>query len=318
MKKHIELFKNYLIGEKNASEHTVTNYLLDLEQFLEFLKESGHACENGVVDTEKVDRLAIRSFMGHLFEKSYSGASMGRKLAAISSFFRFLCREGYLKTNFAKSIPIPKKPSKLPSYLPVDDMFRLLDMPAKDTFIGVRDQAILELFYSTGMRISELVALPVDHLDLENRMVRVLGKGKKERVIPVGKKAISALKEYFIHRNRLLGNLQQDKVFLNHRGCGITIRGVRKIVAKYIDNNNFPAQVSPHSLRHSFATHMLESGADLRSIQEMLGHSSLSTTQKYTHLTMDHLMQTYDKAHPRAQQHNTHMPKPQVEREPVK
>lgn len=317
MKRHIELFKNYLIGEKNASEHTVTNYLHDLEQFQEFLKVSGHACENGVVETEKIDRLAIRSFMGYLFEKSYSGSSMGRKLAALSSFFKFLCREGYLKTNFAKSIPIPKKPNRLPSYLPIDDMFRLLDMPEKGTFIGARDQAILELFYSTGMRISELVELPVDHLDLENRMVRVLGKGKKERVIPVGKKAIGALKEYYIHRNRLLGKLEQDKVFLNHRGRSITIRGVRKIVAKYIDNNNFPAQVSPHSLRHSFATHMLESGADLRSIQEMLGHSSLSTTQKYTHLTMDHLMQTYDKAHPRAQRHDTSA-KPRVEREPLK
>lgn len=303
MQKHIGLFKNYLVGEKNASAHTVTNYLHDLDQFSHFLKETGHACENGEPDPEKVDRLAIRSFMGYLFKESYSGASMGRKLAALSSFFRFLCREGYLKTNFAKTIPIPKKPKKLPSYLPVDDMFRLLELPRKDSFIGVRDRAILELFYSTGMRISELVELPMIHLHLENRMVRVLGKGKKERILPLGKKAVSALQEYFIYREQLIKKSapHQENVFLNHRGKNITVRGVRKIVAKYVDG--FPAGISPHSLRHSFATHMLEAGADLRSIQELLGHSSLSTTQKYTHLTMDHLMLAYDKAHPRAQQH---------------
>jgi integrase/recombinase XerC len=299
LQKHIELFKNYLIGEKNASEHTVSNYLRDLNQFSDFLKETGHACENAVVDLEKVDRLALRSFMGYLFKKSYSGASMGRKLAALSSFFKFLCREGYLKTNIAKTIPIPKKPSKLPSYLPVDDMFRLLSMPRKDTFIGVRDQAILELFYSTGMRISELVELPLDSLHLENRMVRVLGKGKKERLLPLGKKSVSALQKYFVYRDQL--TKETANVFLNYRGKSITVRGVRKIVAKYVDHNDFPASISPHSLRHSFATHMLEAGADLRSIQEMLGHASLSTTQKYTHITMDHLMQSYDKAHPRAQ-----------------
>ena len=304
MQKHIELFKNYLIGEKNSSEHTVSNYLRDLNQFSGFLKETGHACKNDTIDLKKVDRLAIRSFMGYLFKKSYSGASMGRKLAALSSFFKFLCREGYLKTNFTKDLPIPKKPNKLPSYLPVDDMFRLLSMPRKDSFIGARDQAILELFYCTGIRISELVELPMAHLHMESRLIRVLGKGKKERVLPLGKKALNSLKEYFVFRQRLTKKTayDPDKVFLNHRGKNIGVRGVRKIVAKYVDHNDFPAKVSPHSLRHSFATHMLEAGADLRSIQEMLGHSSLSTTQKYTHITMDHLMQSYDKAHPRSQQ----------------
>jgi integrase/recombinase XerC len=309
LQKYIWLFKNYLVGEKSASEHTVTNYLRDLEQFHGFLKETDHACVGGEVDIERVDRLAIRSFLGFLFNKSYSGSSMGRKLASLSSFFRFLCREGYLKTNHAKSIPIPKKHKKLPSYLPVDDMFRLLSLPRKDSFIGLRDQAILELFYSTGMRISELAGLPMDHLHLDNRMARVTGKGKKERILPLGNKAVSALKEYFVQRTNLAAKLnplqQPENVFLNHRGKNISIRGIRKVVAKYVDNNNFPAHVSPHSLRHSFATHMLEAGADLRSIQEMLGHSSLSTTQKYTHLTMDHLMQTYDKAHPRALQQST-------------
>jgi integrase/recombinase XerC len=185
-------------------------------------------------------------------------------------------------------------------------MFRLLSLPRKDSFIGLRDQAMLELFYSTGMRISELTGLPLNQLHLDNRMVRVVGKGKKERILPLGNKAVAALRDYLVQRETLIAKLKPlrlpEHVFLNHRGKDISIRGVRKVLAKYIDNNNFPAQVSPHSIRHSFATHMLEAGADLRSIQEMLGHSSLSTTQKYTHLTMDHLMQTYDKAHPRAQQ----------------
>lgn len=306
MQKYMGLFKNYMVGEKNASAHTVANYLRDLDQFHAFLKESGHACVDGKVDIEKIDRLSIRSFLGYLFNKSYSGSSMGRKLASLSSFLKFLCREGYLRTNVAKSVPIPRKDKKLPSYLPVDDMFRLLSLPRKDSFIGLRDQAILELFYSTGMRISELAGLPMDHLHLDNRMVRVIGKGRKERILPLGKKAVSALREYFAQRDILIAKLKPLQlpgcVFLNHRGRDISIRGIRKIMSKYVDNNNFPAHVSPHSLRHSFATHMLEAGADLRSIQEMLGHSSLSTTQKYTHLTMDHLMQTYDKAHPRAQQ----------------
>lgn len=312
MQKYLDLFKNHLAGEKNASEHTVVNYLRDLGQFAAFLKETGHACENGEIVLEKIDRLAVRSFMGHLYERSNSGATMGRKLAALSSFFRFLCREGYLKTNAAKTVPTPKKTGKLPSYLPVDDMFRLLEMPRKDTFTGVRDGAILELFYCTGMRIGEMVTLRRDDLRLDNRLVKVLGKGKKERILPLGRKTVNALKEYFVRRERLIEGKKlhppPTAAFLNCNGKGIGARGVRKIVAKYVGRSDFPGRISPHSLRHSFATHMLEAGADLRSIQEMLGHSSLSTTQKYTHLTIDRLMQTYDKAHPRAQQPDN--PKP--------
>ncbi|MBI4384432.1 MAG: tyrosine recombinase XerC, partial [Nitrospinae bacterium] len=293
MQKYLELFKNYLAGEKNASGHTVDAYLRDLRQFAAFLKETGHACDAGRIDLEKLDRLAVRSFMGYLHERSNAGSTMGRKLATLSSFFKFLCREGYLKTNFAKTVPTPKKPAKLPSYLPVDDMFRLLELPEKDNFTGLRDRAILELFYSTGMRIGELVALTMDDLHLENRMVKVLGKGKKERILPLGGKASGALKTYFVERGRLVEKRKieppPEAAFLNYSGKGLGARGVRKIVARYVDHNDFPGGISPHSLRHSFATHMLEAGADLRSIQEMLGHSSLSTTQKYTHLTVDRL-----------------------------
>ncbi len=304
MQTHIEKFRLYLLGEKNASEHTVINYLNDLNQFSNFLAETGHAVENGSVQLEKIDRLCLRSFMAHLYNQSLSGSSMARKRATLSSFFKFLCREGYLKNNLVKLIPTPKTLSKLPEYFPIDDMFHLLEQPQGDTFLAVRDRAILELFYCTGMRISELANLRVDQLQLDNRRVKVLGKGRKERILPLGKKTVSALKNYFERRNRAIQKKSDldppQEIFLNYRGGPITTRGIRKIVSKYILQGNLSGNLSPHSIRHSFATHMLDAGADLRTIQEMLGHSSLSTTQKYTHLTMDRLMETYDKAHPKA------------------
>jgi integrase/recombinase XerC len=242
--------------------------------------------------------------MGRLYEQSNSGTTMGRKLSALSSFFKFLCREGYLKTNFAKTIPIPKKVNKLPSHLSVDEMFRLLDLPQADSFSGARDRAILELFYGTGVRISELVGLSPDNFRLEQRSVKVRGKGNKERLLPLGKKTVGAIKNYLEHRTEYLRKKKPDpipvRLFLNQRARPISVRGVRKIMTRYIRSNHFPENISPHSLRHTFATHMLEAGADLRTIQEMLGHASLSTTQKYTHLTIDRLLETYDKAHPRA------------------
>ncbi|MFQ5450831.1 MAG: tyrosine recombinase XerC [Nitrospinaceae bacterium] len=305
MKDHIREFQSYLIAEKNASPHTVANYLNDLKQFVNFLRETGHGGEEGQVRLENIDRLCIRSFMGYIFERSQCGATMSRKLSTLSSFFRFLCREGHLKTNWAKSVPSPKKITKLPSYLSVDDMFRLLDLPNPKTFLGARDRAIFELFYSTGIRISELVGLVLEDLHLDHRMVKVRGKGKKERLLPLGGKCIDAIQDYLAFREKWMKDRAASQpvpreVFLNHRGKSLSTRGVRKIMEKYIKQNYFPGKISPHSIRHSFATHMLEAGADLRSIQEMLGHSSLSTTQKYTHLTIDRLAETYDKAHPRA------------------
>ena len=301
---HIAEFKKYLVGEKNASPNTVSAYLNDLAQFDAFLRETGHACDESGVQIDRLDRLAVRSFMGRLYEQSNSGTTMGRKLSALSSFFKFLCREGYLKTNFAKTIPIPKKVNKLPSHLSVDEMFRLLDLPQPDSFTGARDRAILGLFYGTGVRISELVGLSPDNLKLEQRSVKVLGKGNKERVLPLGKKTVGAIKTYLEYRTEYLRKKKPVPVpvrlFLNQRAQSISVRGVRKVMTRYIRSNHFPENISPHSLRHTFATHMLEAGADLRTIQEMLGHASLSTTQKYTHLTIDRLLETYDKAHPRA------------------
>ncbi|GJL77905.1 MAG: tyrosine recombinase XerC [Nitrospinaceae bacterium] len=304
MDKYIQEFKSYLIGEKNASPHTVNSYLTDLGQFVEFLRESGHGTKGEIFHLEKIDRLTIRSFLSSLYESSASGATMARKLSTLSSFFKFLCREGYLETNAAKTIPSPKKVHRLPSYLSVDEIFRLLELPEGKNFLATRDRAILELFYSTGVRISELVGIRMDDLHLSQRMVKVRGKGKKERLLPMGEKSAAVLRTYIEFREQRAAKLPpaSKSLFLNFRGSGISVRGVRKIVEKYIKQNNFSGKISPHSLRHSFATHMLDAGADLRSIQEMLGHSSLSTTQKYTHLTIDRLAETYDKAHPRARE----------------
>ncbi len=302
---YVQLFKKYIIVEKNVSNHTITNYLSDLNQFYLFLKESGHGSFEEEAEVSKIDRIAVRSFMGYLSKKSYSGASMGRKLASLSSFFKFLCREGYLENNPAKSVPIPKKNTKLPSFLTPDEIFSIMDLPAKNSFIGTRDQAILELFYSSGIRVGELVGLSLEHIDAIQRNVRVLGKGKKERLVPFGSKAAEAINSYLLFRAQIIAKRKPDPLpnalFLNFRGQGITSRGVRKALTRYLNPSLVAGRVSPHTFRHTFATHMLEGGADLRSIQELLGHAHLSTTQKYTHLTVDQLMKTYDQAHPRAQ-----------------
>jgi len=306
LQNHIDKFKIHLVAEKSASENTVDGYLSDLNQFSLFLKETGHACNvKGAVDLKQIDRLAVRSYMVHLHDRGFTGTTMSRKLSSLSSFFKFLCREGYLQNNVVKSIPAPKKENYLPSFLSVDDIFRLLELPDAGTFIGVRDRAMLEMFYSTGMRISELVTLQMNFIDLESQKVRVLGKGKKERWLPLGEKAIAALNTYLSWRESLIQKKKPDPLpsaaFLNTRGNGLTTRGVRKIVGKYLDQL-VSGRHSPHSIRHSFATHLL--------IQEMLGHASLSTTQKYTHLTVDRLMETYDQAHPRAQHSSVNSRKP--------
>ncbi len=309
MQPYIQQFQQYLEVEKNASTHTLENYMTDLQQFCAFLKKSGHACDNGKISLERIDRMAIRAFMGRLFEEGCTGRTMNRKRASLSSFFKFLCREGYLVSNVVQSVPTPSMEEPLPSFLSVDEMFRLLERPEGNSFLAVRDRAILETFYTTGMRISELVSITIDDIRPDLKTVKVMGKGKKERLLPLGKRALSALELYFEKRALFLENKkltgQTQRVFLNFRGGPITTRGVRKILEKHLKGTPLSGTISPHSIRHSFATHMLEAGADLRTIQEMLGHSSLSTTQKYTHLTVDKLMETYDLAHPRARKNNS-------------
>ncbi|MEK9629717.1 MAG: tyrosine recombinase XerC [Nitrospinota bacterium] len=304
VERYIKEFTEYLVAEKNASAHTLENYLNDLSQFGEFLKQSGHAGESSDFKIESIDRLAVRSYLGYLYDKKFSPSTMRRKLSTLSSFFRFLCREGYIENNVVKTVPAPKRENRLPTFLSIDEMFRLIDLPKGEGFLVVRDRAMLELFYSTGVRISELVSLKVEDINLGSQMVKVLGKGGKERLLPFGRKCVEALENYKKVRSEKLisTKISTEFFFLNNRGNGITTRGVRKIIGKYVTTGNFPGKVSPHSIRHSFATHLLEGGADLRSIQELLGHASLSTTQKYTHLTIDKLVETYDQAHPRAKE----------------
>ena len=304
MEYYIKEFTSYLVAEKNASPHTIESYLNDISQFKEFLKKSGHAGEFFDFKIDSIDRLAIRSFLAFLYDKKFSASTMRRKLSTLSSFFRFLCREGHLKNNVVKTVLAPKTENKLPSFLSIDEMFRLIDLPKGDSFLALRDRAMLELFYSTGIRVSELVSIKTEDLNHATQIVKVLGKGGKERLLPFGRKCSEALVKYIKARTEKLSSakINTEFLFLNYRGKDISTRGVRKVIEKYVTTGNFPEKVSPHSIRHSFATHLLEGGADLRSIQELLGHASLSTTQKYTHLTIDKLVETYDQAHPRAKE----------------
>ncbi len=286
MDRLIERFVRYLEIEKNYSGHTVLNYRLDLDDFIKFLKD---------VPIEKVDYLLLRKYLAVLKEKKLGSRSMARHLSALRSFFKFLTREGFLKTNPILSVSSPKLDKHLPQFLTEEEVSRLIEASLPDNEMGLRDRAILETFYSTGMRISELVSLSQEDLDFIGGVVKLKGKGKKERIAPIGDKAIFSLREYLEKRKK-----QASAVFLNKRGARITDRGVRNIVGKYLRLSGMKQGVSPHTLRHSFATHLLNRGADLRTVQELLGHANLSTTQIYTHLTTEKLKNVYDKAQPRA------------------
>jgi len=298
VEKYLENFRDYLEFEKNCSPHTIRNYISDLRQYLAFL--AGRE-----IKTLEIDRLTIRSWLADLQRKICKN-SAGRKVASVRGFYRYLLREGEIRLNPMEEISIPKAEKKLPKFFSVDDVFRLMEAPKADKKLHIRDRAILELLYSSGLRVSELTGLDSSDINMKAEMVKVLGKGSKERMIPIGGKAIEALSAYMEAKE------DQDKakkknegetceaVFLNYRGDRLTSRSVARIVEKYLRKAGVPGTGSPHTLRHSFATHLLDSGADLRGIQELLGHASLSTTQKYTHITTDKLMEVYDKAHPRA------------------
>jgi len=293
----IRQFLRYLSIEKNVSPHTRRGYLKDLEQFEAFLKEQGlvRSSQEGV-EFEKVDRLTIRRFLGVLHRKNRK-SSIARKISTLRSFFKYLVKEELIASNPAKSVSTPKREKFLPSTLTVDEAFRLMESPSEEEKAqAVRNRAILELLYSSGLRVSELVGLNWNRLDLELGIVKVMGKRSKERIVPVGSKAIEALNAYSEERGTVEG---EDPVFINGRGGRLTTRTVARIVKNYTERSGIFRKISPHSLRHTFATHLLDSGADIREIQEMLGHASLSTTQRYTHLTMGKLMEVYDKAHPR-------------------
>jgi len=296
MSKEIESFLEDLRHRRGLSSHTIKNYRSDLRQFDAFLAET-----LDIRRFEDVDVLSIRAFLAELHRRGVSRASIARKLASIRTFFRHLSREGVLSQNPARLVATPRLDKKIPARLEQSEVERLLDAPDRTTALGRRDRAILELLYATGVRVGELVGLDLATLDLDNMLVRVLGKGGKERIVPFGELAAEALKVYAGDRRALVRlGAGTDALFLNARGGRLTARSVRRLLDRYLRDAALSASLSPHSLRHAFATHLLERGCDLRSIQELLGHQSLSTTQKYTNLSTERLLAVYEKSHPKA------------------
>jgi integrase/recombinase XerC len=284
----INKFIKYLDIERDASKHTLRAYKKDLEQFFEYVK----------TEPDKIDMIDVRGFIAEQIKQGCNKTTVNRRLATVRSFYRFLYREGYIKANPAKLVPNLRIPHLLPRFLSVDEVFSLVEKPEGIGFLPVRDKAILELLYSSGLRVSEVSSLNTEDVNIKGAMVKVRGKGKKERIVPVGSKAIDSMKSYMVER--MLLKSKERALFLNRLGKRLTDRGIRRIVVKYARDLKTGGHIGPHVLRHTFATHLLQSGADLRIIQELLGHSSLSTTQKYTHLDVTHLMDVYDKAHPLA------------------
>jgi integrase/recombinase XerC len=293
VRRAIPAFLRHLERERNVSPHTVRAYGQDLAQFAAHLRqELGRPAA-----PRDVDPLLIRSFLARLHQRGLRKSSSARQLATLRTFFRYLCREGFLETNPARALMSPRLDRKIPAYLDETDVGALLDVPG-DSPTALRDRALLELAYGTGVRCAELVALDIDDLDRDDRVVRVLGKGRKERLVPFGKRAAGALAEYLVARDSLPA--RGEALFLNLRGGRLTDRYVRKLVTARVQALALARKISPHTLRHSFATHLLERGADLRAIQELLGHTSLSTTQRYTHVNTRHMLAIYKKTHPRA------------------
>ncbi|MFL6375600.1 MAG: tyrosine recombinase XerC [Pyrinomonadaceae bacterium] len=299
---HLEQFLQHLKYERNVSPHTLRNYTSDLEQFRDHLLAVEKREDFPV---EQIDRLTIREWMAEL-HAGHKKASVARKLASLRTFFQFLVREGKLEANPAKQVATPKIERKLPNHLTMEDAVRFIETPDVDTDLGTRDRAILEFLYATGIRVGELVGIDVQDVDFRSRLVRVTGKRKKERIVPFGEPAGQAVMLYIQQtRETFLLNApitERDPraLFLNYQGTRITTRSVGRMIDKYIKQCADIHAISPHSLRHTFATHLLDSGADLRDIQELLGHARLSTTQIYTQVSMEKMIEVYDKAHPKA------------------
>jgi len=295
---YIQRFSSWLADEKGYSPHTVDNYLRDLRHFIGFVGSEA--------ELTAIDSLTVRAYVYKLKTRLQS-VSVARRLSALRTFFRFLVREQIIDRDPVAGVSRPKQAHAMPNFLSVDEVFSLLAAPGPQDTFAVRDRAILELLYSTGMRVAELASCDMGALDFAKEMVRVRGKGGRERLVPMGRPAVAALQAYQEQRQQLINSrLQKGAVvdrraaFLNSRGTRLTTRSVERLVKMYARRAGITTEVTPHALRHSFATHLLEMGADLRSVQELLGHVSLSTTQKYTHLNMDYLMEVYDRAHPKA------------------
>jgi len=293
-KKSLDRFLDYLRHERNASLHTVAGYRRDLLQLYAFLEKKKLLLKD-------VDNIALRGFLAELHEKGEKKSTIGRKLAAIRSFFRFCLKKRWIVTNPALAVSTPKQERPVPSFLTEEEMARFLDLPRGGKPLEVRDKAMLELLYATGIRVGELVGISVEDVHFSEKLIRVRGKGKKERLVPFGRKAEESLRAYLMVRPQInKGRVEERLLFLNYRGTGISSRSVERIVDKYIRRSAVRRKISPHSLRHSFATHLLGRGADLRVIQELLGHESLATTQKYTHIDVKRLLEVYRKSHPRS------------------
>jgi len=295
VKNEIRDFLDYLTYERNVSVNTIAAYRDDLESFVGFLCNEYLTMARDQIDLRRVDHLAIRSYLAHLARKKLSRASIARHLSALRSFFKYLMREGEVDANPARAVATPRREKHLPSVLQTSEIASLFEIPDLSSPLGIRDRAWLELLYASGLRISELVGIDIDDIELRARLVKVRGKGSKERIVPFGTKAEEAIRAYLEVRSA-----DEDALFVNYRGQRITVRSVRRLFSRYVREASLRAGISPHTLRHSFATHLLNAGADLRAIQELLGHASLSTTQKYTHLADWQLIEVYKKAHPRA------------------
>ena len=304
MKESIEKYLSYLNIERNYSRHTITSYRNDLLQLLDFVAEEQQIIPMKV-ELHSVDRLTIRLWMGELSEKGISRNSIARKVAAVRSFFKYCFKRGYVQKNPAHLLIVPKKEKRLPVTVTHGDIQNMMELADDNTPEIQQERAILELFYSTGIRLSELVNLDVNDVDMRKSQVTVLGKGNKQRVIPIGKKAVEAYKNHLKTRTELLTSASEndDKkaLFVATRGGRIYPRKVQRIIEKYLTKTSEVTQKSPHTLRHSFATHMLDAGADIRMIKEFLGHTDLNSTQIYTHTSMERLQKVYSKAHPRAE-----------------
>jgi integrase/recombinase XerC len=301
LQRQIEAFTQYLRDERRSSSRTVETYARDLLSFRAYVVEEGLPA-----DARELDIVALRGFLSSLF-RSNQASTMKKKVSALRSFFRFLLKRGKIERNPAAGLRSPKVPKGLPRFLTVDQAFRVMEAPPKEDrrskVLRVRDQALLETLYGTGVRVGELASMNVDDIDLSERAVRVLGKGGKERVVPLGESARDALGDYLRERLGIVAKSKQPDavaLWLSQRGTRISVRQVQNIVRRYGNAGAGRGDLHPHAMRHSCATHLLDAGADLRSIQELLGHSSLSTTQRYTHVSVDRLMEVYDKAHPLA------------------
>ena len=323
----IQKFLDYLKYEKRFSEHTAKCYGADLGQFGEFLirmsepnapghehittthEQGGTATAVATQTRAQIDRLllttdvnAVRAYLAHLNDKEYSKATIARKLATLRSFYKFLVKRNEITSNPVVAVRTPKQEKKLPRFLEYEEVKRLLETPPMDNWLGARDRAILETLYSTGIRVSELVALNMDDIDFLGEIVHVRGKGKKERIAPISSSALQVIQHYMEYRNKRAqsnSNFDLKVLFVNKHGRRLSTRSVRRKMDKYLKMAGLDPSISPHTLRHSFATHMLNKGADLRSVQELLGHQSLSTTQVYTHLSTSKLKEIYEAAHPR-------------------